>query len=100
MKTVSTFKRSILGLAAAGVFATSLFGAGSASAAGTDSLADSADPTAECWTLPDGTVKCKACVYYDGGHSCFLYVKKPAPSTTPSNPPTRGTTSDLITMER
>ena len=83
MATVSNLKRSILGLAAVVVLATSLLGAGSASAAG-GSLAGTPDPTAECWTLPDGTVKCKACVYYDGGHSCFLYVKKPAPSTAPS----------------
>ena len=83
MKTVSTFKRSVLGLAAVGILATSLLGTGSASAAG-GSLAGTPDPTTKCWTLADGTVKCKACVYYDGGHSCFLFVKKPAPSTAPS----------------
>ena len=84
MKTVSTFKRSILGLAAAGVLATSLFGAGSALAAGPDSLAGTPDPTTVCWTLPDGTVKCKACVIADGIKQCFSFVKKPAPSTVPS----------------
>ena len=84
MATVSTFKRSVLGLAAVGVFATTLFGGGSASAAGPDSLAGTPDPTAVCWTKPDGSVWCKACVTADGIKSCFAFKKAPAPSTSPS----------------
>ena len=80
MKSLITIKRSFLGLAATGVLATSILGAAPVSAAPSDNLAGPGDPTALCWTAADGSTKCRACVYYDGGHSCFVYTKKPAPA--------------------
>jgi hypothetical protein len=92
-------KRPLLALALAAVITASVFGVRVARAS--DDLAAPGDPASQCWTLPDGTVKCKACIYADGIKHCFVYTKKaPAPRLPGEDAPSGFSVSPQSTTTR
>jgi len=96
MNPVTTLKRSALGLAAAAVLATSLLGAGGTAHADSRSLTNGPDTSAKCWTTADGSVKCKACIYFDGGSHCFVYTKSGPTNPAPAPERPSGAYMDYI----